>query len=50
MNKFLVYNAQSGHQFGLYDAITEDQAIAEMLLDAGCEDEPHPELKATKLF
>jgi hypothetical protein len=46
MARFLVYNAQSGYQFGLYEAYTEEQAIAEVLLETSCEDAPQPRLKA----
>lgn len=46
MSKFEVINTVSGLTLGVYEADSALSAIAEMMADAGCDDEPSNELIA----
>jgi len=41
-----IENIASGQRLAVYEAETEDEAIKAMLADAGCDDEPDPNLRA----
>jgi hypothetical protein len=42
MQKWLVFNSQSGHEFGVYEGLDDEAAIKGMLLDAGDVDADDP--------
>lgn len=46
MNIYRIINTTSGADLGLFEALTEDDAITSMLADAGCDDAPSPALAA----
>ena len=44
-----VYNQKSGLFLGCYEASSPEAAIREMMVDAGCQDEPSTDLVAVEV-
>lgn len=46
---YAISNVSSGHSLGQYEAASPEEAIAAMLADAGCDEEPSEALVATEV-